>query len=385
MNRFYKAFMALLICATAFVSCIKDGDDTIILESGNNTGIPSDNIADENPIIDNSTTTIPNIQYTVEEEGKDAVVHIDMTGVKYADSYDWLRLLGTGESGQNVWLSIDGQPKGIAVYNNADDNEEEKKLSCDLVFLVDNSGSMGDEADAIARDIIDWANKLTASNLDISFACVGYGFSYGKVYGAINLTDVNTLATYLERSYGIYRTVGFYGEDELTLSTAANHYSASGECGGLALRYADENLSFRPGANRIYVNFTDEPNQPGGNNRYSTESFKTQEYWNTNQGTVHTVYSSDTINFYETMYYQEKPWRISEYTGGTIITAPSNFQDVTLESLPITGAMTNSYVIRFTNVSEFMDGKPHYVKITILSEDGKTRAERTFNITFTKK
>lgn len=379
MNRFYKAVMALFICATTFVSCLEDGDNTIILESGNKTGIPSDKIADDNPIIENSTTTIPNIQYTVENEGNDAIVHIDMTGVKHADSYDWLRLLGTGESGQNIWLSIDGQPKGIAVYNNADDNDEKQKLSCDLVFLVDNSGSMGNEADAIARDIIDWANKLAASNLDISFGCVGYDY---KVYGAINLTNVNTLSAYLERSYGTNRTVGFYGKDEATLSAAANNYSASGECGGLALRYADENLAFRPGANRIYVNFTDEPNQPGGNNEYSTESFKSQDYWNTNQGTVHTVYSADTLNYYESMYNYEKPWRISQYTGGTIITAPSNFSGVTLESLPITGAMANSYVIRFTNVKEYIDGKPHLVKITILSEDGKTRAERTFHITF---
>ena len=32
------------------------------------------------------------------------------------------------------------------------------------------------------------------------------------------------------------------------------------------------------------------------------------------------------------------------------------FSGVTLNSLPVTGAMQNSYIIRFTNVSEFMDG-----------------------------
>lgn len=73
---------------------------------------------------------------------------------------------------------------------------------------------------------------------------------------------------------------------------------------------------------------------------------------------------------------------LSKYTGGTIIVAPSDFSGVTLQSLPVTGAMQNSYVIRFTNVDEFMDGEVHEVTITILSADGKTYAERTFYVVF---
>lgn len=44
--------------------------------------------------------------------------------------------------------------------------------------------------------------------------------------------------------------------------------------------------------------------------------------------------------------------------------------------------LTNSYVIRFTNVREFMDGNDHEVKITVLSTDGETRAERIFYMNF---
>ena len=53
-----------------------------------------------------------------------------------------------------------------------------------------------------------------------------------------------------------------------------------------------------------------------------------------------------------------------------------------MESLPVTGAMQNSYTIRFTNVRGFMDGQKHEVKITILSADRKTRAEKIFYIIF---
>lgn len=96
---------------------------------------------------------------------------------------------------------------------------------------------------------------------------------------------------------------------------------------------------------------------------------------------MHTVFSADTT-FTERAYYKEKPWRISQYTGGSILVAPSDFSGVTLASLPVTGAMTNSYIIRFTNIEEFMDGQPHLVKITILSEDGYTRAEKIFYMNF---
>lgn len=377
----YQAALTLLITVASLSSCMNDGDDTIVLESGNSTGIPSDALADENPTIDTQTTTISNVQYSIEMDGDDAIVRIDMTGVQDATTYEWLRLVGTAQSGQNIWLSVDGTPKGILVYNNADDEEEDQDLYADLVFLVDNSGSMDSEANAIARDIMSWAQTLEASNLDIQFGCVGYSES-GDINGAINLGDAATLETYLDRSTGTSRTKGFYGTDSSTLQSAASSYSVNAECGGMALRYADANISFRSGANRIYVNFTDEPNQPGGKSQYSTEYFSSQTNWDTNQGTVHTVYSSTDTTFTETKYYKEKPWKISEYTGGTVLIAQPDFSGVTLESLPVTGAMTNSYIIRFTNVSEYMDGQSHEVKITILSVDGNTKAEKIFYMIF---
>lgn len=380
-----SAGLLLMAAAFTFTSCLSDGDDTIVLEDGQYVptvdGIPSDDLADPNPDVNGSTTSIPNIQYEVETDGGDAIMRIDMTGIQDADDYDWLRLIGTGNPDQNVWVEVDGQPKGILVVNNADNMDEEDRTMVDLVFCVDNSGSMSQEADAIARDIISWSTLLANSNLNIRFGCVGYSVS-GAVNGAINLTPADTLARYLNRSTGTSRTVGFFGLDASALQTAANSMGSTGdECGGMALIYADQNMKFRPGANRIYVNFTDEPNYPDGSSNYSTEFFKSQENWSTIQGTVHTVFSGLT-SFSHNVGYSEQPWRISEYTGGTILYASSDFSDVTLQNLPVTGAMQNSYVIRFTNIDELMDGEPHEVTITILSADGKTYAERTFYVVF---
>lgn len=342
MNKVIRLFC---VCAVmggfSLTSCLSDGDDTIVLEQGNPTGIPDDSMADPNPEVTVPTTVIPNIQYTTEDENGFTVMRVDMTGVQNPDTYEWLRLIGTGgnkNGRQNVWIEVDGKPKGIEVYNTIDDNTDRVILN-DVVFLVDNSGSMGEEADAIARDITSWAQRLSAT-LDVRFGCVGYD---GAITGAINITTCEELSQYLERSSGIGRTKGFSGSDSGILANNAGHYRTGGnsgnECGGAALRFADNNFSFRPGANRIYVNFTDEPNQPNGNEAFSVEFVKSQVNWSASQGTVHTVYSDRNTSFSERINYDEYPWRMSEYTGGTTLYTSSSFTGVSLDDLPVTGAM----------------------------------------------
>lgn len=337
------------------------------------SGIPSDSEASPNPQVSGSNTAIPNVQFS--SNGK--IISINMSGVQNPNG-GWMTFAGTGLSGQNIWVEVDGKPKGILVINN--DGETSRKKMVDLVFLVDNSGSMSEEANKLAQEIVSWATKLSQQNIDIRFGCVGYGGNGSGnegVCGALNLTDLNSISSYLNRSTGTYRTVGFGGADAASLQQAAiNYRKSSGECGAEALHYADEQFSFRTGANRIYVNFTDEPNQPGSYSKNSVEYFRSQENWNTTQGTVHTVYSSANRNV------SEKPWLLSEYTGGTTLYAKSDFSDVSLDALPVTGAIANSYIIQFKDNSTQADGT-HTVTITILSPDGTVYAEKVFtNVSF---
>lgn len=407
MNNLCKFLMSLMTMVTlcvGFSSCESDDDEIRV------KGIPSDEEATPNPTVseDDINTVIPNFSYSVSKENNWAVVRLDMTGVRDPYTKDWLRLYGPGSDKQNIWVSLDEKPKGFSIHNTIDDEGDQKIPMVDLVFLVDNSTSMSEEADAIYRDIIDWSQQLSRT-LDIRFGCVGYG---GFVSGAINLTTADVLKNYLEtkswRSYvdGIWRTRGFAGKDSLALYEASldadRRVVSSGyyytdrsdpdydECGVMALRFADDLFSFRNGANRVYVNLTDEPNQPG--NKYSM--FSTQwvkENWTTTQGTIHTVYTQ--YSYWEESYKdyidQDYPWDLSIYTDGTMLFTNSYFEDVNgnqvhLSDLPVSGALQNSYIIRFTNVQDLFDGMAHNLHITVKSnsENGEIIADKEYSVIF---
>lgn len=386
---------AFLLGVFSLSSCLENGDETIILETETVLGIPSDDKADPNPVISNPNADIPNIQYITEKVDGQYVMRIDMTGIQDPNTKEWLKLFGTNsneESLQNIWVSVDNNPKGILVKNNS--NTEGLSIKTDIVFLVDNSGSMSDEANKIADDITDFAETLKSSGLDVKFGCVGYGGNVGSQYndliedygitGGMDIADYTVLNEFLnERNlYGVQRTIGFWGKNQETLASTASLYAynyAGGECGVQALRFADEHFTFRTGANRIYVNFTDDYNYPGGSENISINYVESN--WNTTKGVVYTVISgpNQTVN---NPLYKEPSYLLSEITGGITYYTNSSFEGINLIDLPVTGAMQNSYVIYFTNIKEFMDGQIHQLKITVLSEDGTVRCEKIFNVIF---
>lgn len=386
---------ALLMC-----SCLGGKLETIVIEDPS-TGIPDDALATPNPTVTDITAYIPNFTATIDEMNGVPIIRLDMTGVKSIDGTDWLKLYGTGDPKQNIWVEVDNVPKGIDVYNNAD-KDRGKAILTDIVFTVDNSGSMKEEANAVARDIVSWATLLSNSGLNARFGCVGYGYYVGYEYnylknsygveGALNLTTKDELDAYLNRSgsTGVERTFGYAGSDGESLKAIAaeDRYSkAGGENGVQAIRFADENFDFRPGANRIYVNFTDDAIYWGGNKDISISYMASQDTWPTTKGTIHSVISNTESKIKsraQNVGNADLPWLLSEYTGGTTLFAESDFSGVTLESLPVTGAIENSYIIRFGNVDDLLDGKKHKIHITIRSLDSTVQADKTFNVAFSK-
>lgn len=331
---------------------------------------------------ENSNLVLPQPQFYMEEGSNNDVLCMSLTGIQTPDTEEWMKLYGTGSTEQNIWAEIDGKPKAITVTNSGElarvasrADFAATKAKADVVFLVDNSGSMSEEANRVAEEIISWSQTLSQV-MDVQFGCVGQ--DYGTIKGAIDITSVENLHAYLNRS-GVSGTLRTRGFEDTELQTAAQSYgSPSDECGGLMLHFADEHFTFREGANRIYVHFTDEPNQ-ADNYTWSVESVNREsEYynWGATRGTIHTIYSSLYESNWSTPDYED-PRLFSTYTGGTSMTVNSSFAGVTLDDLEVTGAITNSYIIRFNVTEDMLTGK-HTVTIVIQSKDGKYQARITY-------
>ncbi len=176
--------------------------------------------------------------------------------------------------------------------------------------------------------------------------------------------------------------------DYSVLEQSANNYNnAGGECDGIMLHYADENFTFRKGANRFYVYFTDKPNQPGRDYRWSVLSVDKQSEhynWDASKGVIYTVFSDEysSPENWTDWGYNENPYLFSEYTGGTILTTGSDF-DINLDELPITGAITQSFVFTFNITPDLVAGNEYDVVITIYYPDGSIASVHRYeNIKF---
>ncbi|MEK9135803.1 MAG: VWA domain-containing protein [Bacteroidota bacterium] len=269
---------------------------------------------------------------------------------------------------QNVFITEDNVLKGIKISSAGGSTT----LTADVAFTVDNSGSMGEEADSVATKIIEFVNFLQASGLDVRVGVVGYN---GRATGALNLGTGSALSAFLTRvgRSGTSRTTGFSGADSARFQTAAATFATgvSGENGIVGVWFADSLFSWRAGAQRVYVNFTDEPTQPNNIVYWSTEGLCAR--WTPVKGTIHTVYSADTTRTW-TRLQNERPWDMSACTGGTRIFIPATAAGLNLRTLPVTGALANSRLV------EFLSANPngtHTLVITVktLTADGKT----TFN------
>ncbi len=355
-NKTWYVLLVLALGIGVFFSACKKDDDT---PEPNITDIPGDNQATPPPAIVNHLIDnyIPNL--AVSTHGADANrIIIQMTGIKEPGATsDYIQLKGTGIDGQNIWLQVDGKDKGFLVTKNSNSGGSAKLV--DMVFTVDNSPSMDREADTVAMQIKNWVHYLNAQNLNIHVGIVGYDIG-GDVSGALNFTDAQTLEYYLvDRRMvpysdtvlvtGTDRTVGFYGADSAILHQYAQVYAPNiyAENGMVAVRFAHDYFAWRPGANRIYVNFTDEPNHVthSEDSVFSVHSLK--NHWNATNGTIHTVYSSDSGGLWDSNH--EKPWLMSKYTGGQTVFVSYNATDLNLNSLPVTGALAETFLVEYMN------------------------------------
>lgn len=389
-----KIYAVWALALMALTSCVGDGGETIPLEFQKPTedispidGIPSDAIANKNPSV-TPTVAMPDVTIQVVTGSKGVqIAEILLPGLRYPASEDWLTYL-TGTDGgadyPHVWVSVDGDPKGCKVLNNFNE-EVGAPIDVEIVFLVNNSNNMKEAGDMLYRSFDNFAYELAACNLSVRYGCVGYGGgdSSKGVDGACKPTDAVAFKAYLGREgcTGVTRTKGFVDNEALEQLAQSRFQNCEGECGVEALKFADSAFPTKGGAYRVYLNLTDEPNQPEGDSQWSVETVKTQDLWCAGKGTIHTLFSGNK-EFTNQVNNYEHPWLLSDYTGGFVTYTDSKLTDVTLSSLPMTVSLKRFATIRIAKVEKYMDDKAHDMKITVMSKDMKLQADKTFKAKF---
>lgn len=363
-----KKLLLIIFMATAliFVGCDKDDDG----DGDTNTNIPADPVNVTPP-----TPTKNNVQPTASFSAQGERVQVNLQGLVDPTTQQPITLYYNSENpaSSNIFVQQNGVTKGLLVTKVGSGTT----LKADVVFTVDNSGSMGEEADNVANSIGAFATALANSGLDVQFGCVGYD-SYAN--GAINLTTAANLSAHLNRSgyTGTSRTYGFSGSDASTLETNASNFGyAGGENGVLATLFAYQHFAWRSGASKVFINFTDEPTQP----YYSDLNFNTAQLCNTIGGvaTVHTVFSEDT-SYYSGYWSQtyERPWEMSQCTGGTVKFIADDASDLVLSDLPVVGALSNSYLVEYMKGSSTVQSWLVTITVYTSTADGLT----TYNATY---
>jgi hypothetical protein len=333
--------LILSVALVSFVACEKSpsesDDDGDIPPDPTNVTVP--------PTVHNNV--VPSADFTLGSGNK---IVVNLTGLINPSTGQPIELFADYSGGNyNFYLEEDGIVKGVKLTKVSTSNT----LKADIVFVVDISGSMGQEADSVANGIVAFANFLAAAGLDVNFGSVGY---YGYIAGALNLTTAANLEAYLNRPfyYGTSRPTGFAGPDSAALQMAASSYASNhsyyDEDGVVGILFADSLFNWRTGAQKIFINFTDEGTQPSYVYKWSTQ-YICDNF--PGYATIHTVFSDDTTyqnwtNDWMTGNW-EKPWAMSECTGGTAFFMNAYADSLDLTGLPLTVALTNSYKAEFNS------------------------------------
>ena len=358
----------LLILSLVFTSLIYFSCDTAENPQDQNTDIPGDPTGVTVPA-PTKNNVLPSASFTTTGNR----VKLNLLGLIDPTTNQPLTLTYNASSPQssNIFVQEDGVVQGLKVSKVGTGNI----LTADVVFLVDNSGSMSEEADSVAKSIIDFATFLQASGLNVKFAVVGFSVS-GDINGGINFTTAQALSAYLERNTGTSRTMDFAGTDSAALTTRAYNFGYAGdENGVMAALFADSVYGWRSGAQRVMIMFTDEPTQHDGVSWTNAIGCSLL----TGKATVHTVFSGDTT-FYNSTYWDatnEEPAAISRCTGGTIKYVPEDASGLSLKDLPVAGALANSYLVEFVTAKT---GVAHIVKVTVYTSTAD--GVQTFNVTY---
>lgn len=212
----------------------------------------------------------------------------------------------------------------------------------DIVFLMDNSGSMGEEIDAISNNVIDFVNGLSQSGVDFSLGLCRFGAWENN--GSPIIEDNGQLTS--DANY-FKNTVW-----------ARNVIDGGFEPGWDALYASATGFSFRPGSQKVFILITDETATGDGNiGAYS----KSQAI---------SVLQSNSVTLFALVetgdsYAQQDYCEITTATNGQCFNIYTPFDEI-LDF--ITSEVSSTYLVQYKSSDPELNGLERTVEVLVTHE-----------------
>ncbi len=388
MNRASLAIIGIIFLYSLSISCKKKSN-----QGGVSPDIPSDPGGTPPPVKKGNIKPVISAKKSSNDDG---TIDISVIGINDPSTGKPIPI----KANSSVYVTEDGVLKGLLVSKPEKTNE----VPIDIAFLVDTSGSMDQESDEIAAKMADFDEVLKDAGVDARIGVVGF---FSNITGAFDLSVAGELQRFLYRRTsqgekvsevtGVNRTIGFMEPRAKEFTEAAKEFEGfinaeEDEENGLnAALFAETMFSWRPGVNRVFVQFTDEPTFSNGlasanashkpwrgQNAYTIK--EVCPTWRPERGQVHLVWSGGVTKNQEPNvessadFKIENPADLAKCTGGVVVPINETAEDFSLTSMPITKLIVNSVIVKFKPGS--VSGSKE-LKVTIInkSENGELTAD----------
>ncbi|MEF8816382.1 MAG: VWA domain-containing protein, partial [Salinibacter sp.] len=209
----------------------------------------------------------------------------------------------------------------------------------DVVFIIDNTGSMGGEISQVRDNVISFVDSLESSEIDFSLGLVTYK------------DDVNTYfgGTLTENAAEFQETVG-------GLSAAGGGDGPENSLG--ALQVGLNSISFRPGSQKVFVLITDATSHtPPAPSYVDPEPPTLSEI---NQSMNEAGVTTYAAGIDDPIYKGEGS--ITNATGGNFFFVTESFDSILDD---IGEEVSDSYVLRYRSSNDDRDGSERTVRVEV--------------------
>lgn len=224
----------------------------------------------------------------------------------------------------------------------------------DIVFLMDNSGSMIQEQNAVRDNVIKFVNDLAASDVDYALGLCRFGATQNG--GNPIIEDNGTLTT----------------DPEYFKNTLWNRNVVNGghEPGWDALYEAANGFAFRPGSQKVFILITDECVTHPGDTNYGDYSYN--DALNALEDRSVTAFALIDLDYTNSI---EDYGTIAEATNGQYFDIYSQFDDILGY---ISSQVANTYRITYKSSNPAFDGIERHVVVTVSYQGDQATCDGTY-------